>query len=84
MGKRETFDILVFSPLRSSTSSDQSVSSAPPNFRYSNPPHGNPPLHEDVHGRKSLQMTDPRDKKVVNIVAVSFSYDVHGVCLTHK
>ena len=66
---------------RSSTSSDQSIASAPPNFRYSNPPQGNPPLHEDAATRKSLQMTDPQDKKIVNLVTVSLilvkSINVH-------
>ena len=45
--------------------------SIPPNFRYSNPSQGTPPVHDDMAARKSLQLTDARDKKIVNLIAVS-------------
>ena len=56
---------------RSSTGSEQSAMSIPPNFRYSNPSQGTPPVHDDMAARKSLQLTDARDKKIVNLIAVS-------------
>ena len=59
---------------RSSTSSEQSATSIPPNFRYSNPSQGTPPIHDDMAARKSLQLTDTRDKKIVNLIAVSYAH----------
>ena len=60
---------------RSSTSSEQSAVSVPPNFRYSNPPQGTAPVHDDMSARKSLQLTDARDKKIVNLITVSYIHE---------
>jgi hypothetical protein len=46
--------------------------SIPPNFRYSNPPQGTPPVHDDTAARKSLQLADTRDNKIANLIAVSY------------
>ena len=49
--------------------------SVPPNFRYSNPPQGTPPVHDDMAARKSLQLTDARDKKIANLITVSYVHE---------
>ena len=54
--------------------------SIPPNFRYSNPPQGTPPVHDDMSARKSLQLTDTRDKKIVNLIAVSYNLGLDIIC----
>ena len=64
---------------RSSTSSEQSAMSIPPNFRYSNPSQGTPPIHDDMAARKGLQLTDTRDKKIVNLIAVSYAHEEQPV-----